>query len=253
MATFDDLVAEGESTPVDGWDFSWFAGRATEQRPGWGYARLLSARLATARHALDLQTGGGEVLAAAVDGHRPATLTATEGWPPNVALARQRLAPLGGTVVEVAEDAPLPFPAGSFDLVSSRHPVSTDWAQIARVLVPGGTYLSQQVGAGSVHELIDFMMGPQVIGAGRAPDRHRAAAVAAGLRVTELRDAWLRMEFADVAAVIVFLRKVIWTVPGFTVDGYRERLRALHEQIRTAGPFVAHSRRFLITATKPSV
>lgn len=35
---FDELVAEGESVPVRGWDFSWFEGRATEERPSWGYS-----------------------------------------------------------------------------------------------------------------------------------------------------------------------------------------------------------------------
>ena len=28
---FDELVAEAESASVDGWDFSWLDGRATEQ------------------------------------------------------------------------------------------------------------------------------------------------------------------------------------------------------------------------------
>jgi hypothetical protein len=50
-----------------------------------------------------------------------------------------------------------------------------------------------------------------------------------------------------------FLRKVLWTVPGFTVDAYREQLVRLHEQIQRDGPFVAHSQRFLIEATKPPI
>ncbi|MFC4058316.1 hypothetical protein ACFOWE_08425 [Planomonospora corallina] len=63
MSTFEDLVAEGEAVPVEGWDFSWFTGRATEQRPPWGYAKLLAERMAQAEAALDVPTGGGEVLA----------------------------------------------------------------------------------------------------------------------------------------------------------------------------------------------
>jgi hypothetical protein len=46
--SFDDLVAEAASAPVDGWDFSWLDGRATEQRPSWGYQRMLGPRLAGA-------------------------------------------------------------------------------------------------------------------------------------------------------------------------------------------------------------
>lgn len=33
---FDELIAEAAEADVDGWDFSWLDGRATEQRPSWG-------------------------------------------------------------------------------------------------------------------------------------------------------------------------------------------------------------------------
>src|ERR1700761_1920532 len=59
VPSFEDLIAEGESVPVDGWDFSWFEGRATEERPPWGYARLMGERMARAQAALDIETGGG--------------------------------------------------------------------------------------------------------------------------------------------------------------------------------------------------
>lgn len=39
VPSFDDLLAEGSAVPVAGWDFSWFDGRASEERPPWGYAR----------------------------------------------------------------------------------------------------------------------------------------------------------------------------------------------------------------------
>jgi SAM-dependent methyltransferase len=177
---------------------------------------------------------------------------ATEGWEPNATLARQRLAPLCAVVVRAGERDGLPFADGSFDLVVSRHPVTVRWDEVARVLSPGGTYLSQQVGAGSVRELTNFMMGPQLVSRTRHPDRARAAATAAGLDVVDLRAEALRMEFFDIAAVIVFLRKVIWIVPGFTIDRYRHRLLALHQRIEADGPFVAHSQRFLIEAHKPA-
>ena len=81
--TFEELVAEGSAVPVEGWDFSWFEGRATEERPPWGYAHLMGERMAGAASALDVQTGGGEVLATVA--RPPALLVATESWPPNVA------------------------------------------------------------------------------------------------------------------------------------------------------------------------
>jgi ubiquinone/menaquinone biosynthesis C-methylase UbiE len=44
-----------------------------------------------------------------------------------------------------SEVADLPFPDGSFDLVTTRHPVAVRWDEVARVLGPGGTYFSQEV------------------------------------------------------------------------------------------------------------
>lgn len=249
--SFEDLVAEGAAVPTEGWDFSWFEGRATEERPPWGYARAMAGRLGRASAALDIQTGGGEVLASAPV-FAPVTV-ATEGWPPNAARATALLHPRGAVVVAHPEEAPLPFADAAFDLVTSRHPVRPHWTEIARVLRPGGTYFAQHVGPSSVHELAAFFLGPLPEDARnvRHPDRERAAAEAAGLEIAELRTARLRMEFHDIGAVVHFLRKVVWTVPGFTVEEHLPRLRVLHERIRAEGPFVAHSTRHLIEARRP--
>ncbi|WP_030267409.1 class I SAM-dependent methyltransferase [Streptomyces violens] len=248
---FDELVAEADSVSVEGWDFSWLDGRATEARPSWGYQRLMGERLAGVSAALDIQTGGGEVLAGAPK--LPPVMAATESWPPNVTKATRLLHPLGAVVVADADEPPLPFADDAFDLVTSRHPATVWWAEIARVLRPGGTYFAQHVGHESVFELVEYFLGPQPaeVRRGRHPDDERAAAEAAGLDVTDLRFERLRMEFFDIGAVVYFLRKVIWMVPGFTVGQYRDRLRELHEKILEEGPFVAHSTRFLIEARKP--
>lgn len=249
--TFDDLVAEGDAVPLAGWDFSWFAGRATEERPSWGYSGLLAERMARASVALDVQTGGGEVLARIP--HPPGVLVATDSWPPNIELARRNLAPLGASVIAVADDGPLPFADDSFDLVVSRHPVVTPWPEIARVLTPGGTFLSQQIGNNTNVELSEFMMGPLPRERRTAEERIATAATAAGLIVRDLRHESLRVEFNDVGAVVHFLRKVLWTVPGFTVNAYREQLARMHRHIERFGPFVAYSRRLLVEAGKPAV
>ncbi|MDX3377258.1 class I SAM-dependent methyltransferase [Streptomyces sp. ME02-6991-2A] len=248
---FEALLAEAGSVSVDGWDFSWLEGRATEQRPSWGYARAMAGRLGEARAALDIQTGGGEVLAAAPK--LPPVTVATESWPPNIARATALLHPLGAVVVADADEPPLPFGDAAFDLVVSRHPVTTWWEEIARVLTSGGTYFSQQVGPASVFELVEFFLGPQPseVRRGRHPEDARAAAEAAGLEVVDLRPERLRTEFFDIGAVVYFLRKVIWMVPGFTVERYRPQLAALHRKIEEEGPFLAHTTRFLIEARKP--
>ncbi|MEU7479689.1 hypothetical protein AB0A63_27115 [Lentzea sp. NPDC042327] len=149
------------------------------------------------------------------------------------------------------DEGPLPFRDAAFDLVLSRHPVVTPWAEVARVLRPGGTYLSQQIGAGTNRELTDFMIGPQPVSQTRSTESARRDAEAAGLEVLRLEPVALRVAFFDVGAVVHFLRKVLWTVPGFTVEGYRERLKAMHEHIEAHGEFACTSTRFLVEARRP--
>ena len=250
MRSFEELVTEADSVSVDGWDFSWLDGRATEERPSWGYQRAMGERWARASAALDIQTGGGEVLAAAPV--VPPVAVATESWPPNIAKATGLLHPRGIVLVADQDDPPLPFADAAFDLVTSRHPVQTWWEEIARVLKPGGTYFSQQVGPSSVFEVVEYFRGPQSeeTRRNRHPEDARKAAEAAGLEVVDLRAETLRTEFSDIGAIVYFLRKVIWMVPGFTVEQYRDRLSELDRQIRRDGPFVAHTARFLIEARK---
>ena len=251
-ADFDTLIAEAAAAPVDGWGFSWLDGRATEERPSWGYARTLPHRLAPADAVLDVQTGGAEVFGEALDrtDPRPRIVAATEAWPPNRAIAQRRLRPEGGLVLAIGERDAFPLRTATFDLVTSRHPVATRWDEIARVLRPGGRYFAQHVGSGSNRELTDFLMGPQPLSGARSPERAADDAAAAGLEVVDLRAETMRVEFFDVGAVVWFLRKVIWTVPDFSVDGYREPLRRMHERIAAEGAFVSHSERFLIEAVR---
>ncbi len=243
-------MAEGTAVPLQGYDFSWFEGRATEERPPWGYARLMAERMAHAEAALDLETGGGEVLATVA--RPPALLVATEGWWPNVEMARTRLRPRGVHVVAATDSPPLPFADASFDLVVSRLPVVVLWGEIARILRPGGTYLSQQVGPGTNRELTEFLMGPRPVNESRSAASARAGAEGVGLEVVDLRECALRVEFFDLGAVVHFLRKVPWTVPGFTPEAYDAELRRLHRQIERDGSFLSTARRRLIEARRPS-
>jgi SAM-dependent methyltransferase len=247
MRSFPDLVDEAAAVDVSGWDFSWLDGRATEERPPWGYARTIAVRLPHATAALDIDTGGGEILAGIPA--LPPRMCATESWPPNLERAREVLSPRGVDVVRSADGEPLPFPDASFDLVVSRHPVRPDWPEIARVLRDGGTYLAQHVGPASAFELIEYFRGPlPTHRTARDPHTAVAAAEAAGLTVVDLRTAVCRMEFFDIGAVVYILRKCVWWVPDFSVERYRDTLRRLDRQILRDGAFVANSTRYLIEA-----
>lgn len=250
MRPFEDLVAEAVAADVTGWGFGWLDGRATEERPPWSYVRLLGSALAGADAALDIDTGGGEVVDEAAD--LPSRMVVTEAWPPNAVLARDRLGARGVDVVGARSDA-LPFEECSFDLVTSRHPVRPQWSEIARVLRPGGRYLAQHVGPESAFELIEQFVGPlpDTARRGRHPDVEAAQAHAAGLVVEDLRTARLRMEFFDIGAIVWILRKCVWWVPDFTVERHEATLRRLDERMRDGQPVVAHSSRHLVLARRP--
>jgi SAM-dependent methyltransferase len=249
MRSFEELVAEAEAADVTGWGFGWLDGRATEERPPWGYARRLAERLGQARSALDIDTGGGEVVAEAAS--LPELMCVTESWPPNARRARELLAPRGVEVHETREGERLPFPDETFELVTCRHPVRPRWPEVHRVLRPGGRYFGQHVGPRSAFELFSFFLGPLPdYFDGRDPDLEVAEAKRAGLAVTDLRTARCRMEFFDIGAVVYILRKCVWWVPDFDVERYYGKLRELDARIRADGPFVAYSSRHLIEAER---
>ncbi|MER7475419.1 methyltransferase domain-containing protein [Micromonospora sp. NPDC000018] len=249
MRAFSDLVDEAAAVDVSGWDFDWLEGRATEERPPWGYSRLIASRLPHVASALDIDTGGGEIIAEVP--HLPPRMVVTEGWLPNVERARRALSPRGVEVVPVEQGRPLPFPDASFELVTSRHPVDPDWSEIARVLTDDGTYLAQHVGPASAFELIEFFLGPLPRERlGRHPDREAAAARAAALEIVDLRTVRCRMEFFDIGAVVYILRKCVWWVPDFAVERHRDTLERLDAHIRNHGAFVAHSTRTLVEARR---
>jgi SAM-dependent methyltransferase len=247
MRGFDDLISEAGEADVTGWGFDWLRGRATEERPPWRYSRLLSQRLAVARSALDIDTGGGEIVAEAPT--LPDRMCVTESWPPNAARARELLGPRGVEVIEPVPGDPLPFADGTFELVTSRHPIDPNWPEIARVLATDGRYLAQHVGPGSAFDLIEhFIETTPEQRNSRHPDVEKTAAEAAGLEVVHLRTARCRMEFFDVGAVVYILRKCVWWVPDFDVDRYEGVLRRIDRTIRTEGPIAAHSTRHLVEA-----
>ncbi len=246
VRSFHELVAEAAAADITGWGFDWLNGRATEERPPWGYAKLLADRLGQVESALDIDTGGGEVLAEAPA--LPPRMVATEAWPANAQRARELLGPRGVQIVDTVKDAP----DESFELVTARHPVRPDWEEIYRVLAPGGYYFAQHVGPGSASELIEHFLGPPPqSGSVRDPQHECAAAHGAGLVVTDLRTARCRMEFYDVGAVVWILRKCVWWVPGFSVQKYRDKLAGLDARMRGGEPVVSHSTRHLIEARRP--
>jgi SAM-dependent methyltransferase len=232
------LIAEAEAQPVTGWDFSWLGDRMQIAPLPWDFSAIVAERARTSPDLLDLGTGGGEWLSSLP--YRPPRTIATEAWPPNVPIARARLAPLGIEVVQV-EGAPdnleqvadeqsgrLPFADGSFHLVLSRHEAFVA-TEVARVVAPGGRFVTQQLSPGSAGfaDLLGLDLDDAPLLRLEVVETQVSAA---GLAVVAADEGERKVGFADVGALAWYLEAVPWTLPGFSIDSYRSELRRLHER-----------------------
>ncbi|MFE5339270.1 class I SAM-dependent methyltransferase [Isoptericola sp. NPDC056578] len=246
------LVDLYRRTTMVGWDFAALAGATTSDDPPWDFEAdcLASMQHAGRGTVVDLGTGGGERLSALLD-RLPtgsgATVVATEGWAPNEPVARERLAPYGVPVLayDAEADPRMPFADGSVDVLMARHE-AYDAAEVARVLAPGGAFLTQQVDGRDAFELRDAF-GAEPLYPHVRLDRARPDLERAGLTV-DAADEWRgRLRFADVEAVVAYLALTPWTVPGFDVATQVERPVELHG----SGPVDVTQVRFRCTARKP--
>ena len=152
--TFDTLISEALNLKISGWDFSYIEERSLMEDLSWNYREIVYSRFKADMTLLDMGMGGGELLSSFSD--LPDITIATEGYLPNVPVARKRLESLGIQVVEVSEDLTLPFDDKSFDLVINRHEAySSD--EVYRILKDDGQFITQQVGGSNDFRLNELL------------------------------------------------------------------------------------------------
>ena len=91
--TFDSLISDALNHKISGWNFSYIEERSLMEDLKWNYREIVSSRFKPDITLLDMGTGGGELLASFRG--LPENTIATEGYPPNVPVARKRLESLG--------------------------------------------------------------------------------------------------------------------------------------------------------------
>jgi SAM-dependent methyltransferase len=264
-AELDRLLDEAERQPFAGWDFSWIADRRRIERLPWDFDAICAERAAQSPDLLDMGTGGGERLSRLPN--RPARTVATESWPPNVPVAARRLRPIGIPVIHAA-GAPvntdqetgrspivligrLPFQHSSFHLVMNRHE-SFLASEVARVLAPGGRFLTQQISnvwADDYYRLFDLPLPP------RPPriwnlELAVAQVQAAGLEIVARGEADEVTAFLDVGALAWYLKVIPWAIAGFSIERFRSRLAELHGRIQAGELPVARMPHFWLEARK---
>jgi hypothetical protein len=203
--------------------------------------------MASAASVLDLGTGGGERFGEMLRGFRGRAV-ATEEWAVNAPLAAGRLRPSGADVLWCSALS-LPLVNESFELVLDRHE-ALEPAEVARVLAPGGTVLTQQVW-NYANELARFF--PRRTDFGDHFHRYQEGFGAAGLEVADARTHAWRDAYESLGDLVYMLSIAPWEVPDFDPLGEDlEALLDLERQLSTPDGIVMSSGSYIIEARKPA-
>jgi SAM-dependent methyltransferase len=238
-----------EHQPFVGWDFSYLDGRMIEEQAPWSYSSRAAELMHQASSVIDLGTGGGERYLK-LKAYWPKIVVATEEYPPNFRLATERLSPFGVRVVDVrlTNDGLLPFSTGEFDLVLNRHS-GFNAREVARILAPGGTFLTQQVhGLWAYDLLAAFNAKPQWPDA--TLEKYVPQLKSAGLSVVNTQEWSGQLSFTDVGAIVYYLKAVPWLVPGFTVETHSKHLLTLQQRLESGERLSFVARKYLLEAHK---
>lgn len=242
---------KAERQNFQGWDFSHLEGRMLEEPLHWDYDALVRRHLRPHHALLDMGTGGGEYLLTL--GHPSANTSVTEAWPPNVALCKEKLAPLGITVRPAEDDARLPYEDDAFDIILNRHEAFVP-GEVWRLLRPGGFFITQQVGGQNNVALSAFLLPGFTPSYPQHDLAHsRTALQKQGFAILEAIEQFPALRFTGADALVTFAKIIEWEFPGFSVEASLEPLLALHQQVARQGCIQSREHRFFLVCQKPSV
>lgn len=231
-----------------GWDFSYITrtGRMKTGLLSWSYGSMARPLVQRAGSMLDMGTGGGEFLTMLRP--FPESVYATEGYKPNIEIAKKQLEPLGVTVVPVEEDCDLPFENGQFNLILNQHE-SYSAQEVRRIIETKGVFLTQQVGGLNCMEINEALGVP----VNKEFQDWNVTKALEELKNNQFEVMYSNEEFRiqrfyDVGALIYYLKAVPWQVPEFSVEKYKEQLYTIHKRIQDDGFFDVKQHRFIIKA-----
>jgi len=237
-----------ENTAFQGWGFSCLNGRWHHEKEKWDYIQIVRGYLKPEHMLLDMGTGGGEVLLTL--GHPYHLTSVTESYPPNVDLCFQKLAPLGITVKQVTDDGYLPFEDHVFDFVINRHEFFV-MSEVRRVLKPGGMFITQQVGGENIVDLSTALI-PGFVNRFPAHTLKNNAEIikSQGFEILLQDEAFLKLRFDDVGAIVYFAKACVWNFPDFSVQSCFRQLCGLQLELEEKGYLEYREHRFIIAAHK---
>lgn len=234
---------ESKATMI-GWDFSFLSDKVMEEQMPWDYKEIIQSYLRTEDKLLDMETGGGEFLLSL--SHPYKNTYATEGYPPNYALCKERLSPLGIYVRNSLGENPLPFDDNSFDMIINRHGAYIP-SEIKRVLKKDGVFVTQQVGSYNNKPLSDiltpwreatydtFTLAIEI----KKFKEH-------GFTLLQSDEKQLYTRYKTIEGVIFMAKIIEWEFPEFSVKRCYKELCEIDQLIEDTGYFESLEHRFYL-------
>lgn len=242
--------SEENAAQMKGWEFSYIRDRfqSYEDALPWDYNKIVKSYLKHKDKLLDIDTGGGEVL---LSFHHPYELTTvTEGFAPNVKLCEQTLGAMGIRVCQVTDYGNMPFEENAFDIIINRHG-AYDVQELYRILKPGGTFITQQVGEDNDRELVEFLLpNSEKVFPGMNLHCQKSLFEKAGFEILMENEARKPIAFFDVGALVWFAKIIEWEFVDFSVERCFERLLEAQRLIEQEGCIKGNIHRYLIVARK---
>ena len=161
-------------------------------------------------------------------------------------VASQELSTYGAPVA-YASGLSLPFADACFDLVLNRHNELTP-ADVARVLSPGGSFLTQQVGHYNWQELRAFFLRQTDLGP--KFDRYQKEFLAAGLAIERAETHDTPVACRSLGDLVYLLTATLWTVPGFDLEADLDTLLALEQALYKDDHIALTNSRYIIEVHK---
>lgn len=236
---------------IHGWDFSHISGRSEQENClPWDYKETINHYRSPQQKLLDIDTGGAEFLLSL--GHPYENLAATENYPPNVALCKEKLLPLGIEFKEAdSHNDKLPFDDHTFDLVINRHGGFRP-EEVYRVLKPKGIFITQQVGAENDRDLVKLLL--QEVPPLAFPNQYlhyvEKSLTQVGFTTLESMETFAPIKFYDVGALVWFARVIAWEFPGFSVKQCLPNLYHAQRILEEHGVIEGRTHRFFLVVQK---
>ena len=245
----EEWKAEESIAHIKGWDFSHINDRYDEQEDmPWDYEKTIKKYLKDDMKILDYDTGGGEFLLTL--NHPYHNTAATEGFPPNVKLCMETLAPLGIDIRECNDAKNIPFPDESFDMIINRHG-DFDSHEIKRLLKPGGLFITQQVGSDNDRDLVEMVL-PNL--EKPFPDLNLTSQkqhfIDDGMKIIDSDEYFGPIDFYDIGAFVWFAHIIEWEFEGFSVDKCFDKLVNMQEILERDGKVSGTIHRYFMVAQK---